>query len=58
MDLITGDDERTAQAVADEVGIERVMADVLPGQKREEIGRLRDDGHRVTMVGDGMFGEF
>jgi len=39
--MITGDNERTAQAVAEEVGIERVMADVLPDEKREEIGRLK-----------------
>lgn len=52
--MITGDNERTAQAVADEVGINRVMADVLPDEKREEIGRLQDEGHRVAMVGDGI----
>jgi Cu+-exporting ATPase len=52
--MITGDNERTAQAVADEVGISRVMADVLPDEKREEIGRLQDEGHRVAMVGDGI----
>ncbi|MFB6119394.1 heavy metal translocating P-type ATPase [Halosegnis sp.] len=52
--LITGDNERTAQAVADAVGIDRVMADVLPDEKRTEIGRLQDAGHRVAMVGDGI----
>ncbi|WP_188884134.1 heavy metal translocating P-type ATPase [Halarchaeum grantii] len=52
--MITGDNERTANAVADEVGIDRVMADVLPDEKREEIGRLQDEGHRVAMVGDGI----
>ena len=46
--MITGDNERTAQAVAEEVGIDRVMADVLPDEKREEIGRLQDDGERTT----------
>jgi heavy metal translocating P-type ATPase len=46
--MITGDNERTAQAVAEEVDIDRVMADVLPDQKREEIGRLQDDGERTT----------
>jgi len=52
--VITGDNERTARAVTEEVGIDRVMADVLPDEKREEIGRLQDEGHRVAMVGDGI----
>jgi Cu+-exporting ATPase len=52
--MITGDNERTANAVAGEVGIDRVMADELPDEKREEIGRLQDAGHRVAMVGDGI----
>ena len=58
--MITGDNERTAQAVADDVGIERVMAGVLPDDKREEIRRLQkageneDTSHRVAMVGDGI----
>ncbi|MFB6281577.1 MAG: heavy metal translocating P-type ATPase [Haloferacaceae archaeon] len=52
--MITGDNERTARAVADEVGIERVMADVLPDGKRAAIGRLQDEGRRVAMVGDGI----
>jgi len=52
--MLTGDNERTAQAVAEAVGIDRVMADVLPDEKRAEIGRLQDAGHRVAMVGDGI----
>jgi heavy metal translocating P-type ATPase len=52
--MITGDNERTAKAVADEVRIDRVMADVLPDEKRDEIRRLQDDGERVAMVGDGI----
>jgi heavy metal translocating P-type ATPase len=52
--MITGDNARTAEAVADEVGIDRVMADVLPDGKREEIGRLQGKSHRVAMVGDGI----
>ncbi|WP_255152719.1 heavy metal translocating P-type ATPase [Halorarius halobius] len=53
--MITGDNERTAQAVADEVGIDRVMAEVLPDDKRDEIRRLQEEeGERVAMVGDGI----
>jgi heavy metal translocating P-type ATPase len=52
--MITGDNERTAQAVADEIGIERVMAEVLPDDKREEIKQIQNEGHRVAMVGDGI----
>ena len=52
--MITGDNERTAQAVADAVGIDRVMAGVLPAEKRAAIGRLQEAGHRVAMVGDGI----
>ncbi|WP_458208185.1 heavy metal translocating P-type ATPase [Haladaptatus sp. NG-SE-30] len=52
--MITGDDERTAKAVADGVGIERVMAGVLPDEKRDEIAQLQDAGSRVVMVGDGI----
>jgi len=52
--LLTGDNERTAEAVAREVGIDRAMADVLPEEKRAEIASLQGDGHRVAMVGDGI----
>ncbi|MFC6764576.1 heavy metal translocating P-type ATPase [Natrinema soli] len=52
--MITGDNERTAEAVAAEVGIDQVMADVLPDEKRDKIGRLQYEGHRVAMVGDGI----
>jgi Cu+-exporting ATPase len=52
--MMTGDNERTARAIADSVGIDRVIANVLPDQKTEEIRRLQDRGLRVAMVGDGI----
>lgn len=52
--LITGDNARTAQAVANEIGIQSVMAEVLPGQKADEVRRLQEQGTRVAMVGDGI----
>lgn len=52
--MLTGDHERTAQAVAREVGVDRVVAGVLPEGKVAEIRRLRDNGQLVAMVGDGI----
>jgi Cu+-exporting ATPase len=52
--MLTGDHERTAQAVAREVGVDRVVAGVLPEGKVAEIRRLRDEGQVVAMVGDGI----
>ncbi len=52
--LLTGDAEATARRVADEVGIERVLAEVYPGDKASEVRRLQDAGEVVAMVGDGV----
>jgi P-type Cu+ transporter len=52
--LLSGDDEATARPVAAEVGIERVVAGVLPQEKEDEIRRLQAEGRVVAMVGDGV----
>ena len=52
--LLTGDNEQTARAVAAEVGIDRVMAGVLPEDKAAEVARLQEAGEVVAVVGDGV----
>ncbi len=52
--LLTGDNDRAARAVAAELGIERVVADVLPAGKVDVVRRLQEEGHVVAMVGDGV----
>jgi P-type Cu+ transporter len=52
--LLTGDNEATARAVAAEVGIDEVIAEVLPSDKADVVKRLQDEGRVVAMVGDGV----
>jgi Cu+-exporting ATPase len=52
--MLTGDNHTTAEAVAAEVGIDEVIAEVLPGEKADVVGRLQAEGHVVAMVGDGI----
>ena len=52
--MLTGDNHRTAAAVAAQVGIDRAVAEVLPDRKADEIRRLQAEGRRVGMVGDGI----
>ncbi|HSG16968.1 MAG TPA: heavy metal translocating P-type ATPase [Anaerolineae bacterium] len=52
--MLTGDNAATARSIADEAGVDRVMAEVLPGEKADHVAQLQEEGYVVAMVGDGI----
>ncbi|WP_460994557.1 HAD-IC family P-type ATPase, partial [Staphylococcus aureus] len=52
--MLTGDNKNTAQAIAKQVGLDTVIADILPEEKAAQIAKLQQQGKKVAMVGDGV----
>src|SRR5699024_9940835 len=52
--MLTGDNRHTAEKVANQLGVDQVYAEMLPEEKVEQVKRLKEAGHRVAMVGDGI----